>query len=46
LKYIYYNDDNYYYDCGIPEKIADERKRTEIYKEVEGLTNVNLLETS
>lgn len=37
FRYIYYNEDNFYYDCGIPEKISESSKRDEIYKEVEFL---------
>jgi len=44
LKYIYYNDDNFYYDCGIPEKIVDEWKWTEIYKEIENIKVKSLIE--
>ena len=45
MKYIYYNDDNFYYDCGVPEKISDERKRTEVYKEIEGVQKTSFVET-
>lgn len=37
FRYIYFNEDNFYFDCGIPHKIGEESKWDEVYKDIQFL---------
>ena len=37
MRYVYYNDENFFYDCGIPSEIEDLKKKNDVLLDLDSI---------